>query len=126
MTFAESFYDIDFVSKIKNWQCKKFIFYSAQNVLWEKVLRQGIQRHMEWNKAHLHLVILFSEWNLDTWRRTDIDQASMAAFLAGIVGIPFPKNAVVSRNCAKTLKGFWNLSSNKGVLTHYCHAEQMY
>ncbi|WAR03939.1 PIGN-like protein [Mya arenaria] len=34
-------------------------------------------------------------WGLQDIRRTDINQASMAGLLAALVGIPFPKNAVL-------------------------------
>lgn len=40
--------------------------------------------------------LVIAAWSLADLRRTDINQASMAAFLAALVGIPFPMNAVVS------------------------------
>jgi len=42
------------------------------------------------------LCVIVAAWGLQEVRRTDINQASMAALLAAIVGIPFPMNAVVS------------------------------
>lgn len=38
---------------------------------------------------------LSKAWSLEDVRRTDMKQASMAAFLAALVGIPFPMNAVL-------------------------------
>ncbi|XP_052799562.1 GPI ethanolamine phosphate transferase 1-like isoform X1 [Mya arenaria] len=38
---------------------------------------------------------LSEAWGLQDIRRTDINQASMAGLLAALVGIPFPKNAVL-------------------------------
>ncbi|XP_053375455.1 GPI ethanolamine phosphate transferase 1-like isoform X2 [Mercenaria mercenaria] len=38
---------------------------------------------------------LSKAWSLTGFKRTDINQASMAAFLAALVGIPFPMNSVL-------------------------------
>lgn len=34
------------------------------------------------------------DWSLEKWRRTDMEQASLAPLMAAMIGIPFPKNAV--------------------------------
>jgi len=50
------------------------------------------------------VLCVVAAWGLQEVRRTDINQASMAALLAAIVGIPFPMNAVVSLGIGHLLK----------------------
>lgn len=58
-------------------------------IAWGPGLRQPTRETRKYSDG------LSKAWSLSNYKRTDINQASMAAFLAALVGIPYPMNAVL-------------------------------
>ncbi|KAG7256099.1 hypothetical protein CRUP_004877 [Coryphaenoides rupestris] len=40
-------------------------------------------------------MVIYKDWNLEEFRRVDVNQADIAPLMASLIGVPFPLNSVV-------------------------------
>ncbi|XP_052267715.1 GPI ethanolamine phosphate transferase 1-like [Dreissena polymorpha] len=55
----------------------------------------GIQKAKPETRLNSFKDKISQDWGLDKWARKDIDQRSMAPLMAALLGVPYPKNAVM-------------------------------